>query len=84
VNGISTQHYTSSYAGWSQYWNGDVEDAKGDVWMAAAGYPVRYRFEATGIDDEGYKGSVLWTMELTDVNGAVTIEAPEQAAPASE
>ena len=80
VNGISARHYTSTYPAWSQYWDGQVEDASGDVWLAEAGYPVRYRFAAKGIDQEGYKGSVLWTMELSDVNGPVSIEAPQETA----
>lgn len=78
VSGIPTRHYTSTYQGWSQAWEGEVEDASGDVWIAEAGYPVRYRFAAKGTNEDGSKGSALWTMELSDVNGSVTIEAPQE------
>ncbi len=77
INGITAEHYTTTYSGWSQLWNGKADDASGDVWIAATGYPVRYRFTAKGTDENGSKGSILWTMDLTDVNGAVTIEAPQ-------
>ena len=76
VNGIPARHYTSTYTDWMQAEDVHVEDASGDIWMAEAGYPVRYRFTAIGVDEEGYRGSALWTMELSDVNGAVTIDAP--------
>jgi hypothetical protein len=46
------------------------------VWIADAGYPVRYRFTASGVDEDGNHGSLLWTMELTDVNAPVSIDAP--------
>lgn len=76
VNGILTRHYTSTTEEWAKNWEGQIEDAQGDVWIAEAGYPVRYRFTATGIDSEGYKGSMLWTMELADVNASISIEPP--------
>ena len=52
-----------------------VTDA-GDVWIAEAGYPVRYHFSATGIDEDGSRGAVTWAMDLTDVNAPLTIEPP--------
>jgi len=76
LNGVSTKHYTTTYNEWSQVWKGSVDKASGDVWIADAGYPVRYRFTAEGTDDQGNKGSVLWTMDINDVNGSVTIEPP--------
>jgi hypothetical protein len=76
ANGVTARHYTSTYRGWSQYWEGGIRDALGDVWIAEAGYPLRYRFTARGLDKDGFSGSMLWTMELSDVNGSVTIEAP--------
>jgi hypothetical protein len=84
VNGVPARHYTSTYSDWMQSEDVDVEEASGDVWMAEAGYPVRYRFTAKGIDEEGYEGSALWTMELFDVNGPVTIEAPQVVEDAGE
>jgi hypothetical protein len=77
VNGIPSRHYASTYRGWVEYWEGELTDASADVWIAEAGYPVRYRFAATGTDDGGDRGSMLWTMELSDVNGPVSIDAPQ-------
>lgn len=79
VNGISARHYTSTYSEWSESWSGDVTDAKGDVWIAEAGYPVRYRLTANSLDEEGNRGTILWTMELSDVNAPISIEAPQDA-----
>jgi hypothetical protein len=47
------------------------------VWIAEAGYPVRYRFTARGVDEDGNHRSLLWTMELMDVNVPVSIDAPQ-------
>lgn len=77
VNGILTHHYTATYQQWGSYWQGELIDAAGDVWIAEAGYPVRYHFSATGIDEDGdRRGAVTWAMDLTDVNAAITIEPP--------
>jgi len=54
-----------------------VTDAEGDVWIAEEGYPVRYRFAAKTTSEDGSRGTMLWTMELSDVNGQVSIDAPE-------
>jgi hypothetical protein len=83
VNGIPSRHYTSTYQGWSKAWEGEVDDASGDVWIAESGYPVRYRFAATGTNEDGSTGTALWTMELSDVNGSVTIAAPQDAGEAA-
>jgi hypothetical protein len=83
VSGVPTRHYTSTYRGWSQSWEGGIRDALGDVWIAEAGYPLRYRFTARGLDKEGSSGSMLWTMELSDVNGSITIEVPQDAGEAA-
>ncbi|MCX6101364.1 MAG: hypothetical protein NTV92_08100 [Candidatus Bipolaricaulota bacterium] len=79
VNGVPARHYTSTYRGWSQYWEGGISDALGDIWIAEAGYPLRYRFTAKGLDKDGNSGSMLWTMEIADVNGAVSIEVPQMS-----
>ncbi|MDD5264933.1 MAG: hypothetical protein PHU43_08875 [Candidatus Bipolaricaulis sp.] len=80
VNGIPARHYSSSSKDWATTeWEGTLEAASNDFWIAEAGYPVRYVFTAKGVDTEGYKGSMLWSMELSDVNGPVTIEAPQGA-----
>ncbi|MCX6095095.1 MAG: hypothetical protein NTY63_09810 [Candidatus Bipolaricaulota bacterium] len=77
VNGISARHYASTYRGWSEFWEGEITDAAADVWIADAGYPVRYRFTASGVDKDGNRGLLLWSMELTDVNAPVSIDAPQ-------
>jgi len=76
ISDIPAHHYTASYQQWAGAWEGEVLDATGDVWIAEAGYPLRYKFTATGIDDDGGRGSVSWTMELTDVDGDIVIEPP--------
>ena len=76
VNGISAYHYTSNYKQWGGYWSGELENASGDVWIAEAGYPVKYEFSATGIDEDGDRGTVTWRMDLADVNTEITIEPP--------
>lgn len=76
VNGVSAKHYTSTYQQWGSYWAGSLQDASGDVWIAEAGYPVKYQFAATGIDQDGDRGTVTWRMDLTDVNSDLSIEPP--------
>jgi hypothetical protein len=83
VNGVSADHYTATYEQWTGYWSGELEDASGDVWIAEAGYPVKYNFSATGIDQDGNRGTVTWRMDLTDVNTEITIEPPDLGAPGS-
>jgi len=76
VDGMLAHHYTSSYQQWAGYWQGEVLDATGDVWIAEAGYPIRYNFTATGVDEDGDRGTVSWTMELTDVGADIIIQSP--------
>jgi hypothetical protein len=76
VNRVPADHYTATYTQWGGYWPGELIDATGDVWIAEAGYPVRYHFSATGIDEDGDRGAVTWAMDLTDVNAPLTIEPP--------
>ncbi len=76
INGVSAHHYTSTYARWGGYWAGELENASGDVWIAEAGYPVRYDFTAAGADEDGNRGTVSWRMDLTDVNADITIDPP--------
>jgi len=76
VNGVRTDHYAATYAQWGRYWPGEISDATGDIWIAEEGYPVKYSFHATGVDEDGDRGSVTWTMELSDVNGPIEIEQP--------
>jgi len=77
INGIPAHHYSAAYRQWGAYWQGELIDAAGDVWIAEDGYPVKYHFSATGIDENGDRGTVTWTMELSDVNAPIVIEVPE-------
>jgi len=76
IYGVRTHHYSSTYSQWGSYWPGELLDAAGEVWIAEEGYPVRYSFTATGIDEDGERGSISWTMELVDVNTEITVEPP--------
>ena len=76
IDGVLAHHYTSTYQQWAGYWQGELLDATGDVWIAEAGYPIRYNFTATGIDEDGSRGTVSWAMELTDVGANIVIEPP--------
>jgi len=76
VGGTPAHHYTSTYAQWGGYWAGELTNASGDVWIAEAGYPLKYSFTASGTDDEGDSGLVTWTMELRDINEILVIEPP--------
>jgi len=76
VDGMLAHHYTSTYQQWAGYWQGELLDATGDVWIADAGYPIRYNFTATGVDEDGSRGSISWTMELIDVGENIVIEPP--------
>jgi len=77
VNGVSARHYASTYREWTERWSSDVTEAKGDVWIAEAGYPVRFRLSATSTDEEGNRTTILWNMDLTEVNADLTVEAPQ-------
>lgn len=76
VNGIPCLHYTSSHKGWGVLFGGGIAEAKGDIWIAEEGFPVKYIFEASGTDTEGNQGSIEWSMELRDVNQPISIEPP--------
>ena len=76
INGVSTFHYSSDYAGWEARFEGDLHEASGEIWIAEAGFPMRSIFSASGIDEEGDEGSVEWRMDLTDVNQPISIESP--------
>lgn len=79
VNGVSAQHFTATYQQWGSYWQGDLVDATGDIWIAEAGYPVKYHFSAAGIDEDGSHGTVTWTMDISDVNQPIDIAPPTLA-----
>jgi len=77
INGIPSKHYTSTYQNWGTYWGGDLTQSAGDVWIADAGYPVKYYFTATGTDTDGSSGTITWSMEIYDVNQTLEITPPE-------
>ncbi len=76
VNGVSTLHYSSDYAGWEERFEGDPHEASGEIWIAEEGFPVRSIFTASGTDKDGNPGSVEWRMDLTNVNQPISIEPP--------
>lgn len=79
VDGVPAYHYTSMYQQWAGIWGGEVLDATGDVWIAEAGYPIRYHFSASAVDEEGNHGTVTWSMHLTDAGADIVIAPPNGA-----
>lgn len=76
VSGVSAHHYTSTYAQWGGYWASKLTNASGDVWIAEAGYPLRFHFTAIGTNNVGKPGQVTWRMDLCDIDEAFVIESP--------
>ena len=76
VNGIPCLHYASNYKGWGMLFGGGIAEAKGDIWIAEEGFPVKYIFKASGTDTDGNQGSIEWSMDLRDVNQLISIEEP--------
>ena len=76
INSIPCFHYTSNYNEWGGLFSGTVAEAKGDIWIAEEGFPVKYIFKASGTDPEGNHGSIEWSMDLRDVNQPISIEPP--------
>jgi hypothetical protein len=80
VNGIPAIHYTSTYQGWGDQFGAELVHTQGDVWIADEGYPIKYAFTASGVDEDGETGTLTWTMELLDVHGDIVIAPPEATA----
>ena len=76
VNGTKALHYSSTNSDWEKGMDVEFQDAHGDVWIAEAGYPVKFVFTASGTDEDGNYGSMEWKSNVTDVNSNVTISAP--------
>ncbi len=76
VNGIQTLHYSSTNSNWERSLKAGFGSARGDIWIAEAGYPVKFVFTAAGTDEEGNSGSIEWRTEVTNVDGPSTIEPP--------
>lgn len=78
VNGTKSLHYSSTNSNWEKQVNAGFGNSHGDVWIAEAGYPVKFVFTASGTDEEGNTGSIDWRADVTDVNSDVTITAPTE------
>lgn len=78
VNGVKTLHYSSNNSSWEKSLKAGFGNAHGDIWIAEAGYPVKFVFTASGTDGEGNSGSIEWRTEVTNVNGPITIEPPSE------
>jgi len=76
VNGVAALHYSSDYTGWEESFQGDLQEARGEIWIAEEGFPVRTIFTASSVDEDGNQGSIEWQMDLTDVNQPISIEPP--------
>ena len=76
VNGIKSLHYSSTNSDWEKGIEAGFKNAHGDVWVAEAGYPVKFVFTASGTDEDGVSGSMEWRSDVTDVNKDVEISAP--------
>lgn len=78
VNGTKSLHYSSTNSDWEKSIEAGFGNAHGDIWVAEAGYPVKFVFTASGTDEEGNAGSIEWRSDVTDVNTQVTISAPTE------
>ncbi len=76
VNGIKSLHYSSTNSDWEKGIEAGFQNAHGDVWIAEAGFPVKFVFTASGTDEDGNSGSMEWRSNVTDVNTDVKISAP--------
>ncbi len=77
VNGVTTNHYRSTYGERSAAWGEDVIRVEGEVWIAESGFPVKYQLVATTLDEDGNEGTIYWTMDLSDVNTPIVVEPPQ-------
>lgn len=78
VNETKSLHYSSTNSDWEKDVGAGFGNAHGDIWVAEAGYPVKFVFTASGTDEEGNFGSVEWRADVTDVGSQVTISAPTE------
>jgi hypothetical protein len=76
VNGVKALHYASTSSAWEEGFRAGFGNAHGDIWIAEAGYPVRFAFTASGTDEEGNTGSIEWRTDVTDVGANVVIAPP--------
>ena len=76
VNGIKSRHYSSTNSVWERQMDVEFSNSHGDVWIAEAGYPVKFVFTASGTDEDGNSGAMEWRSDVTDINKEVIISAP--------
>jgi len=84
VNGINTRHFRFQYDSLAKLLGGMAEVTQGtmDMWIAAEKdlptFAVRFVMEIEGkITDQNGKGTI--SMDVTDINKPLTIEAPAEA-----
>jgi hypothetical protein len=79
VNGVAATHYIFDERALGQ---AGVAKSTGELWVAAdGGYVVKYTLVTNGSQDYfggGAEGTITWDYELTDVNQAVDIRAPDE------
>ena len=74
VNGLRTHHYSSDLFLTEE---GESLDSEGDVWIAVdGGYPVKYEFDAEIRDASGGRATIRMSIEISDANDSISIEAP--------
>lgn len=77
VNSIEADHYTFDERALAQ---AGLNHSTGEVWVASSGgYIVRYLLTTTGDAEyfgEGFKGTMRWDYQLTDVNQPLTFGLP--------
>ena len=89
VNGVQTRHYQADY---SSAWlgllagsgsDGEITDGVADIWISDQAdlpkFVVKYVVQMEGTID-GDQATATLNQEVTDVNGSITIEAPEGVA----
>jgi hypothetical protein len=88
VNGMSTRRCTSRDTGatalnpvFEQFGAGpagirSVTSALTDVWLTDGAYPARLRSEISGLDGQGREFRLRIEIDVTDVNGQITVAAP--------
>jgi len=76
VDETSAHHFTSTHGEWGSYWDGELAEASGDIWIAEEGYPLKAHFTATGTDVDGKAGLITWVVEIRDVNQELELPLP--------
>ncbi|HDS29150.1 MAG TPA: hypothetical protein ENN96_01555 [Candidatus Acetothermia bacterium] len=77
IEGVRAHHYRTMHHMVDRYWEGAILDAEEEIWIAEDGYPVRYAFTASGVDESGASFSLSWLSTITDVGVDLEVLAPE-------